>query len=285
MGVVDVAQRWVYRIGESEALEGPAEQTAQLVRPLTEPDAVKNLLSGTWLGHRLHPMLTDVVIGSWISAGLLDAVGGRDGRRSADRLVATGVLAALPTAAAGLSDYSDLYDHGRRVAFTHAIAADVAVALQALSIVARRSGRRGAGVAASAAALGVMTATAWLGGHLSYVLGVGVDHTGFDEGPKEWETVGRRGDFGPDPSVVRAGEHEVLVTRVDGELVAMANRCTHAGWPLADGEVADGCITCPAHGSRFRLRDGSVARGPAATPQLRYRVREVGDEVQVRGSR
>jgi nitrite reductase/ring-hydroxylating ferredoxin subunit/uncharacterized membrane protein len=285
MRLADTLHRWVEQIGQSEALEQPAGQAAELMRPLVGTDAVKTALSGAWLGHRLHPMLTDVVIGCWVSAGLLDLTGGRASREAADRLLATGVVAVLPTAAAGWSDYTDLYDHGRRVALIHAVTVNVATVLQAVSVAARRSGRRGTGVAASLAALGAMSAGAWLGGHLSYVLGVGVDHTGFDEGPEDWETVGTSSEFGPTPTVVRAGEHEVMVVRLDGELVAMANRCTHAGWPLAGGEVADGCITCPQHGSRFRLRDGSVVRGPAATAQLRYHVREVEGEVQVRGTR
>ncbi len=85
--------------------------------------------------------------------------------------------------------------------------------------------------------------------------------------------------------LVAAGEHEVLVYRIEGRLVGLANRCSHAGWPLAEGEVADGCITCPHHGSVFRLTDGSVVRGPAASPQLRYEVRERAGRIEVRGSR
>lgn len=272
-------------MGEAEALEKPAEQAANSIRPLVDRDPVKNALSGVWLGHRLHPMLTDAVIGTWLSAGLLDLIGGEQGRRSADQLVAAGVVAAVPTAAAGLSDYADLYDHGRRVAFVHAVAADVAVGLQVASLAARRSGRRGLGVGTSLAALGVMGAAAWLGGHLSYVLGVGVDHTGFHEGPEDWEDVGAAADFASEPVVVRAGDHEVVVVRTDDGLTALANACSHAGMPIADGEVADGCITCPYHGSRFRLRDGGVERGPAASPQLRFAVRQIGDRVQAMGLR
>jgi nitrite reductase/ring-hydroxylating ferredoxin subunit len=276
-------------IGRADELDEPAARIAKAVRPMVEPRPVKNALSGTWLGHRLHPMLTDVVIGTWASAGLLDLLGGDE--RAVRRLVGAGLAAGVPTAAAGLSDYTDLYDHGRRVAFVHAAAADVAMVLQGASLVARGTGRRGLGRALSFGALGVVAAAGYLGGHLSYVLGVGVDHTAFDEGPKDWvdvadaDAVAAAGAVDGQPLVVVAGEHEVLLTRVDGDVVALANRCSHAGWPIADGEVADGCITCPYHGSVFRLADGGVVRGPAASPQLQYEARERAGRVEVRGPR
>lgn len=230
-------------------------------------------------------MLTDVVLGTWLSAGVLDVLGGREARSGADLLVTAGVASAVPTAASGLSDYVDLYDHGRRLAFAHAVGTNVATALQVTSLLARRRGRRGLGVALSLGALGAVSAASWLGGHLSYVLGVGVDHTAFDEGPKDWVRVGLAEEFGVRPRVVVAGDHEVLLARIDGRLVGLANRCSHAGWPIADGPVDGGCITCPHHGSVFRLADGSVVRGPAASPQLRYEVRVRDGAVEVRGPR
>ena len=187
---------------------------------------------------------------------------------------------------AGLNDYSDLYDHGRRVAFVHAIAVDVAAVLQVASLLARRAGRPRQGRRLSLAALATVGAAGYLGGHLSQVLGVGVDHTAFDEGPDEWtDTAVAASDVTTTPQVVTAGENEVLLVRVEGRLVALANRCSHAGWPIGDGEIADGCITCPYHGSTFRLRDGTVVRGPAASPQPRYGVRERDGRVEVLGHR
>lgn len=273
------------RVGEDQRLEAPAERVADIVRPWFTWRPLRLALSGAWMGHRLHPLLTDLVIGTWASAGLLDVVGGREAQRAVRQLLGAGAVAAVPTAAAGLHDYADLYEQGRRLALVHALTADAALALQVASLLARRSGHTGAGRALSALALAALGGAGYLGGHLSYVLGVGVDHTAFDEGPKQWEDVGATDDIGTGPTVVRAGEHEVLVVRVDGDLVAMANRCSHAGWPIADGEVADGCITCPYHGSVYRLYDGAVVRGPAASPQLRYEVRARDGRVEVRGPR
>lgn len=278
-------RRLIDRIGEDERLEAPAERIADAVRPWFAPRTVKNALSGVWLGHRLHPMLTDAVIGTWASAGLLDVIGGRESQRAVRQLLGAGALAAVPTAAAGLSDYTDTYDHGRRLALVHALAADVALTLQVVSLVARRRGSTGAGRLLSLLALGALGSAGYLGGHLSYVLGIGVDHTAFDEGPKEWEDVAASAGVTAEPTVVRAGEHEVMLVRVDGKIVGYANRCSHAGRPIADGDVDDGCITCPAHGSTFSLRDGHVVRGPAASPQLRYEVRERDGRVEVRGPR
>ena len=279
-------RRLIDAVGHEEALEGPADRLAAWVRPTFESRRIKNALSGVWLGHRLHPMLTDAVIGTWASAGLLDLLGDDGDASAARRLVGAGVAASLPTALAGLSDYSDLYDHGRRVAFVHALVADAAAVLQIASLIARRAGRSRRGRLLSLAALATVGAAGYLGGHLSQVLGVGVDHTAFDEGPKEWTDVGvAAADVTSTPQVVVAGGHQVLLVRLDGRLVTLANRCSHAGWPIGDGDVADGCITCPYHGSVFRLSDGAVMRGPAASPQLRYDVRERDGRVEVLGAR
>lgn len=280
-----VLNKLVHRIGSLTALDKPAAVIAENARPFTDLKPVKNALSGSWLGHRLHPLLTDVVIGTWLSAGLLDALGDRDARKSAELLVRSGLLAVVPTATSGLADYTDVHGHARRVALVHLLLVDVAAALQLASVRARRRGDHALGAALSAAALAVLTGGSYLGGHLSYVLGVGVDHTAFDEGPKEWTDVAAAEEVTTSPRLVTAGEHEVLVYRIEGRLVGLANRCSHAGWPLAEGEVADGCITCPHHGSVFRLTDGSVVRGPAASPQLRYEVRERAGRIEVRGSR
>lgn len=279
-------RRVVDAIGEQQALEAPAARVGDTVRGWFAPRVIKNALSGVWLGHRLHPLLTDAVIGTWTSAGLLDVLGRRDDADAARRLVGAGLVATVPTVAAGLSDYSDLYDHGRRIALVHALAADAAAVLQLASLSARRRGDQSRGRWLSLAALGVMGAAGYLGGHLSQVLGVGVDHTAFDEGPKEWQDSGvAADDVTASPQVVVAGDHQVLLVRVDGRIVALANRCTHAGWPIHEGPVSDGCITCPYHGSVFRLRDGAVVRGPAASPQPRYPSRVRDGRVQLLGPR
>src|SRR5262249_59756154 len=91
-----------------KALDPIADVLQRGVRAVVPPDTpAKDLLSGTWLGHPVHPPLTDLVIGTWTSAWLLDTTGNR-ARPFSQLLIAAGVLAALPTPTAGASDWADL---------------------------------------------------------------------------------------------------------------------------------------------------------------------------------
>ena len=75
---------------------------------------------------------------------------------------------------------------------------------------------------------------------------------------------------------------DVMIAKQDGRLYALANRCSHRGGPLADGELEDGCVTCPWHGSAFRLADGGIERGPASVPQPAYEARVSDGQIEVR---
>jgi hypothetical protein len=104
-------------------LDGPGNAVGGAVRGLISPGRVKEALSGTWLGHALHPLLTDVVIGSFVSATLLDVIGGRDAGPASERLIAIGVLSYGPTALTGVSDYADSEAYNpraRRTGLVHA---------------------------------------------------------------------------------------------------------------------------------------------------------------------
>lgn len=81
---------------------------------------------------------------------------------------------------------------------------------------------------------------------------------------------------------VDAGGVAVLLVRESGEIRALSDRCTHRGGPLHEGNIEGGCVVCPWHGSRFRLTDGQVDRGPATRPQRMFDVRTVGDRVEIR---
>jgi nitrite reductase/ring-hydroxylating ferredoxin subunit len=87
------------------------------------------------------------------------------------------------------------------------------------------------------------------------------------------------------PRVVRAGDTEVLLYRQGDRLHALWASCTHQGGPLAEGDFADGCVTCPWHGSTFRLTDGKVVRGPAAASQPTYQTRVTDGKIEVRAAR
>lgn len=267
-------------------LDAPGKAIGAKVRSVVGPGTLKDALSGTWLGHSVHPILVQVVIGSWASATILDLVGPKGSEAAADRLIAVGIAAYPPTALTGVTDWADseIADDGiRRVGLIHAGTNATALALYAASLVARRRGSRGRGTALAAAGAGVIGAGGWLGGHMAYVQGVGVDQTVFDPGPEEWTPVLAADALEPGRLVAtQAGETPVVLYRDGGRIHALHDRCTHRGCSLATGEVSDGGVTCPCHGSRFALEDGRILRGPATTPQpvLDARLRE--DRVEVR---
>jgi nitrite reductase/ring-hydroxylating ferredoxin subunit/uncharacterized membrane protein len=274
------------RLEEAEALDQPAGKLADVVRTATRPRLVKNALSGTWLGHRLHPAAVPLPIGFWSGALLFDLVATRRARWAADVLVASGIAAAVPTAAAGLSDWSDAEPEARRVGLVHAGANTLALLCYSASLVARLLGRRKAGFGLSLAGATAINVGGYLGGHLSYVQAVGVERKRFAGGPAAWTAVLDAAELEEGrPRVVRAGDTDVLLYREAGRLHALWASCTHQGGPLAEGTFADGTVQCPWHGSTFRLADGKVVRGPAAASQPVYEVRVTGGKVEVRAAR
>ena len=273
----------VDRLGEIQAIDGPAEAVGRRVSAVLKPGPVKDLLSGVPLGHALHPALTDVAVGTWASATILDVIGGRGARQAAERLIGTGLLAAAPTIATGASDWADTTGAQRRIGVVHAAANTTTLALYAASLAARRRGRRGLGVALALAGAGTLTVGAHLGGHLSYSLGVGVDETTFDRPPEDWTPALRADELAEgQPAQAKVDGVAVVLVRQGEPTYALSARCTHPGAALHQGEVRAGCIECPLHGSRFRLEDGAVARGPATGPELAYDVRVREGLVEVR---
>src|SRR5918995_5426690 len=90
------AHEAVEAITSLDALDRPAHAVGQSVRDAVPAGPVKDALSGTWLGHALHPLLTDLPIGTWTSAVLLDWLGGADGRPPPPPPVPPGVVFAPP---------------------------------------------------------------------------------------------------------------------------------------------------------------------------------------------
>jgi nitrite reductase/ring-hydroxylating ferredoxin subunit len=272
------------RLAQLAPLDAPAHAVGKQIRGLLSPGAARDALAGTWLGHALHPALTDVVIGTWMSATLLDLTGGESD--ASRRLVGLGALAALPTAATGATDWADseaVDDGVRRVGAVHAVANTAALALQVASWSARRRGRTGRGRALSLLATGGMVTSAYLGGYLSLERGVGVDQTVFDPGPQEWTAAMAAGDLAEgQPTSVVVGETPVLLVRSAGTVRALHDRCSHRGCSLADGTLDGDVIECSCHGSRFALAGGAIERGPATVPQPAFDVREQDGQIEVR---
>jgi nitrite reductase/ring-hydroxylating ferredoxin subunit/uncharacterized membrane protein len=268
------------------SLDPPARAVGKYVRSLLGRGTLKDALSGTWLGHPLHPVLTDVPVGTWTSATILDVAGGDDAGPAADRLILIGIAAAIPTAVSGWSDWADsepTSDGVRRIGMVHAVSNVAALSLYAASLVARARGRRGRGVALGLAGAGALATGGMLGGDLAYAKGVGVDRAAFLRPIEDWTAVAGTGDVREGtPRRAEADGQAVVLVRRAGRVHALADRCVHRGGSLHEGELVDGCIECPLHGSRFHLDDGSVERGPAAYPQPVFEVREIEDRVEIR---
>ena len=276
-------ERAMKRLERAEALDEPAEKLVRVVGPATRPRMVKNALSGTWLGHRFHPLMVPLPIGFWTGALLFDLIATRRARWAADTLVGAGIVAAVPTAAAGLSDWADAEPDARRVGLVHASCNTLALLCYSSSLVARLLGRRKAGVGLGLAGATAISVGGYLGGHLSYVQAVGVEKKRFAGGPSSWTPVLDAADLGEEtPRVVRAGDTEVLLYRDGTGLHAVWASCTHECGPLAEGRFADGNVICPWHGSTFRLADGKVVRGPAASSQPVFETRVTDGKVEVR---
>ena len=275
----------IQKIGRAKELDAPATALSGWVKTATRSKSVKNALSGSWLGHQLHPMLTDLPIGAWGAAVALDLTGGEESAAAARRLIGLGILASAPTALSGAADWSDTIGSDKRVGFVHAASNAAASVLQASSWLARRRGHRGAGIVLSILGLSLTLGSAYLGGHLSFVRGIGVNHTAFQKPSRKWTDVAADGDIAEGALTrVDVGGVPVLLVRQDGELHAISAVCTHAGGPLDEGTLDDGCVTCPWHGSRFRLDDGTVERGPASVPQPLWEVSVDDGRIRVRAA-
>lgn len=274
------------KLEQAAPLDPVVKAMSSVVNKVLPPGPVKDALHGRWLGHPLHPLLVTVPIGLWSGASLLDFTSGDSGRDAARRLVGAGVLAVGPTAAAGWADWSELgaFRQPKRVGLVHAASNSVSAAFYAASWLARRGGdhRRGRNLALLGAAS--VAVGGYLGGHLSYSQGVGVNRNADEmRRPTDWTDAGAMADLadGGLLAVELSGQRIVLVSS-GGLLYAMGETCSHYGGPLAEGTLHDDCLVCPWHGSQFRLRDGSVARGPASAPQISYDVRAIGDRIQVK---
>ena len=281
MPITATLERVLHRLEHASALDKPSELGAGVLERVLPKGRLGDLASGTPIGHPLHPVLVAIPIGSWTAATYLDLTGGGD--TAARRLVGLGNLAALPAALTGANDWMTTSGAERRVGFAHAVLYYAALGLYSASWLARRRGKHVGGATLSLAGAAVLSGAGWLGGHLAYGLGVGVDTTAFQQAPEDWTDVAAQSAVPAGQAIARdAGGVPVLLARHEGRILALADRCAHRGGPLHEGAIADGCVTCPWHDSTFALVDGAVISGPATRPQPTLEVRIVDGRVQVR---
>lgn len=270
----DPLQKSLNSFFESENEQSP-------VRPL------QNFLNGVWLGHPLHPVLTDVPVGAWTATLVLDMLSPLSDDESletaADITLATGLAAAVASAVTGLTDWKDTYGAERSVGLLHGLTMATGTLLYMQSLVSRRTGSRGVGVLLSTLGYGLIGAGAYIGGDQVYDLGYGVNHTAFDHGPSNFVPVLAEGDLADNNlTKASAGGVSVLLARVGGQVFALDDTCVHAGCSLAGGRLDGYTVTCPCHFSQYDVRDGSVINGPATMPEPSYQVRINGGMIEVK---
>ncbi|MEJ2860228.1 non-heme iron oxygenase ferredoxin subunit [Actinomycetospora flava] len=252
--------------------------------------AVEILHGGRWLGHSLHPALSDLPIGFWSATVLLDMAGQdvpANGARldPSSTLSAAGIAAAAATAATGLADWSVSDNEDRRVGLFHGLLNGAGTLLQGVSLAARLSGHRRTGRALGAASLTVTVAAAYVGGHLVQGRALMVNRVAANTGPQRWVKAVAEDDLAEGAITgVEVEGRQVLLHRRDGEVHAIDDVCSHAGALLHRGEVEGCTVVCPLHYSVFDLRDGRIVRGPAHHPQPVLPARVRNGWIEVRGS-
>ena len=239
---------------------------------------VKDLLNGTWLGHPVHSTATDIPIGALLVSIVLDVLNQPIG---ADVALLATVLFMLAAAVAGAADYADTDGVARTRATLHSTLMVVALVILVISLVLRAGGPtdRAVPIALSIVGFLIVSAGAFVGGEVVYALGNMVSRHAFRGAGTKWIRLdtGDVQDLATiaeaTPMKARAGINDLVLVRVGATIHALHAVCAHAGGPLPEGTVVDGCIECPWHGSRFRLDSGRIARGPALYEQPTYEVR------------
>lgn len=237
---------------------------------------VKDFLNGRWLGHPLHPALTDLPVGALVVATALDLAGEADG---ADAALLVGIGGMTAAAAAGIADYADTAGTTRRRSTVHAalMTSTLGLALASLGLRLAGAALRPLAVALSILSLGTLTAGAWLGGEIVYGLGNGVDRHAWYHGRRGWRRLAVGELLDGTPTRADLEGIPLVLVRDGGSVRALHDTCAHAGGPLSEGRVSEGCIVCPWHGSTFRLTDGHVVGGPSSYDQPAFEVRATSD--------
>ena len=268
--IVALNDGWAKPLGEFNRRWATA-----LFRPMLP---IRDLLNGRWLGHPLHAAVTDIPIGLLLGVVVLDLIGQPT---AADVTLLATIVFMVAAAVTGLADYSDTSGTALTRATLHATLMVIALVLLVVSAVMRTGAPldRTIPIALSIIGFLIVTAGAFVGGDVVYVAGNVVSRHAFRGAGTKWIRL-ETGDVGdlaalPEatPTKMKAGINDLVAVRIGATIHAMHNVCAHAGGPLDQGQVVDGCVQCPWHGSRFRLADGRVQRGPSVYDQPSYEVR------------
>jgi len=279
------SQKWLEPI---EAVLGAVADTLFL-KEVRIGEKLRNFFHGTWFGHPLHPAVTDVPLGAWTAATVLDiyelSTGDGNLKRGADFAVGLGLIGAAGAAVTGLNDWNYTYEKPRKVGALHAVINLTATACYFASWWQRRRGCRRAGLTSGFAGYACSIAGAYLGGHLVYNERIGVNHAP-EELPQKFVPVMKESEL-PEGKLrkARAGNVPVVVVRRGQRIFVMAEKCSHLGGPLSEGEFDGATVTCPWHYSKFAIDDGRILVGPAAYQQPCFEVRVRDGQVEARAPR
>jgi len=276
-----------------EWLEPLSKQIQKLVRDLFNGlgeggRKIQNLIHGTWLGHPVHSVLTDIPIGAWTAAVTLDALEVTTGKKGfgkgADAAILLGVGGAVGSAVSGITDWQHTSGAGRRYGLVHALLNLTSLGLYTYSLIARAGNQRATGRALAMSGYLFTLAAGYLGGELVYRYKVGVTHAPEQPiSPRYLDVTGT--DDLPDGQMkkVVVDDVPVLLVRRGEQIFAIAETCAHAGGPLSDGELRDdNSVVCPWHGSRYDLGTGKDLDGPSVYPQPCYEARIRDNRIEIR---
>lgn len=253
----------------------------------TVAQKIRNFLHGTWLGHPLHAAITDLPVGAWTAAAILDVremvTGDESLSKGTDAVVGIGLIGAMGAAVAGLNDWQFTDGTPRRVGTLHGLLNVGAASMYLGSWLMRRRGNRTGGQMLGLVGWGTVLFSAYLGGKLVYQERIGVDHSPREQLPDDFLPV-MPDDHLPEGQLrrVNVNDVDVLLVRRNGQIYALAATCAHLGGPLDQGQLEGDTITCPWHGSTFRLDTGEVVAGPAAIPQPAFEARVRDGRIEIR---
>ncbi len=278
-------QKWLKPV--EIALGATADAALNQKSPVAQE--VRNALHGIWLGHPLHPVLTDVPLGAWTVSTAFDlyelSTNDETFSRGADAAVGIGLIGAGAAAVAGLNDWQFTSGKPKRVGALHAILNVAATLCYLGSWWQRRNGERRGGILTGLAGFVLTSAGAYLGGHLVFKEKIGVNHAP-QELPAKFIPVMDEADL-PEGKLTKAEVKEIpiVLLRRGARVFALADKCSHLGGPLSEGKLEGMCVRCPWHGSLFSLEDGSAIEGPTAFSQPCFETRVRSGKIEVRESR
>ena len=282
-----MGRRFVRWWEENEALDKMADKVSGLVHRRSEAlpggQPAVDFLNGKYIGHPLHPLLTDLPIGAFTFAAMFDvfSIGRKKPSKAATTLLAVGLASVPLTALAGALDWQHTNGKTKRVGFGHMLMNSAGSAVLGMSLYTRLKGR-GPTRTLNLLGNGILTVSAYMGGHLVYEARVGTKHESEASTPEHFVPVMPMSDLKEQTLTrVEAGGYPIALYKRFGQVYAVADVCPHLGCSLSEGSVEGEEVICGCHGSRFDLNDGAVMQGPSAFPTDAFATRVINGTIEV----